>query len=130
MSQATSPSAQHARLAQSYADEIVEMVPEPPETFRRQDICEQNEWFFEWFLAFQRQGLFERVDTAYDPDRKSQYNIYRVRPEVWDRASDVVATRDAPLPCGHGGLVNAGDHLECSFQGCDKQFDREEVVLR
>lgn len=57
----------------------------------------------------------------------NRHREYRLTDHTRELVDDVLENRDAMLPCGHSGLNNRGDHFECSFELCEKEFQREEI---
>lgn len=109
------------------ADFIVEELPEG-ESFLRSDL--RDGWWLSKTLRKLRQRDVVHVEDIVTVDGQG-VNVYRVPQHIYDRAVECIEDRDdsvAPLPCGHLGLRNCGDHFQCNYDGCDRQFSREEVA--
>jgi len=73
------------------------------------------------------------VDSDFDAEgnhvEKTRYQVneFKVTDKARDIAREVVQNREFELPCGHAGIRNCGDHIECSNPICDAQYDRAEL---
>lgn len=70
-----------------------------------------------------------KIRTVNDnPNSEYQrHREYRVTDRTRELVDNVLENRDAMMPCGHSGLNNRGDYFECSFELCDKEFQREDI---
>jgi len=58
---------------------------------------------------------------------RSPPGVYRLRAAAVTYLDQQAELRWSPCPCGHGGLRNLGAAYTCTFEGCDRRFDREEL---
>jgi len=76
----------------------------------------------------QAQGIALVVDHFLDAANK-QRNIYRIASRAREAAREAVDNRDPYCPCGHAGFRNCGDHYECVFDLCEREFARDELEV-
>lgn len=109
-------------------------LPAPPETFLWQDV---PEGFRDTFRALSRTAAVDKVervtrseaiDGVGPGDTKRIYR-YRWQKRAWETITQQIETQYSPCPCGHAGVQNHGDHYTCSFEGCEQQFDRDELEV-
>lgn len=77
------------------------------------------------FRRLQEGNHIDQVGTR--ETQNTTVGIYRVEPDIYERAVDHIRARDPICPCGHAGLQNHGDYYQCAYQGCDARFERAEV---
>lgn len=121
----------NAEAIRPYAD-LIAALPEPPETFVRREMPGGNHR--EALQRLIRVGAIREVErerVEYDGDTSPSFRwVYRVERWAYETATDQVANRDAPMPCGHSGIRNLGDgEYACAYDGCDKTFRRHEVSV-
>jgi hypothetical protein len=76
-----------------------------------------------------REQIVTEDDGEADWSTRYEVNIYRVVPHALEIAKEVVAQRDAWLPCGHSGLRRVDDSYQCCCFICDQEYDRHEVKV-
>lgn len=115
------------------ADAWIETT-EPPETFIAAEVPDCVYDRFRQLIETAAIQKVERVpreeiDADYECHGSSLVWTYRWNTRAWEAIEQTVETRYSPCPCGHGGLQNHGDHYKCSYVGCDRQFDRDELEV-
>lgn len=72
--------------------------------------------------AVKTRTVNENPNSKYERHRE-----YRVTQRTRELVENVLENRDALMPCGHSGMHNHGDYFECSFDLCDREFQREDI---
>ena len=130
MSRSEAPSAprEAKTMVRNYAD-LLDYVPDPPETFVIENLDGQHVGTVD---SLRRVGVVERVGyKAYEGrDREKNDRLeYRLAQWVPEVVENVLENRDGFCPCGHSGLSNCGDHFECGFELCEREFEREDLEV-
>ncbi|MFC7134312.1 MULTISPECIES: hypothetical protein [Salinibaculum] len=120
---------QAGSVVRNYAD-LLNWLPDPPETFFMADVPED---YVGTIRSLSHDSVIAKEGwEAYDGESMPTENSRRVwKVESWasERAAEIVANRDAICPCGHAGVQNCGDHYACSFEACDQAFERDELEV-
>ena len=116
-----------AQKLRSHLDYLAEL-PHPPETFFATDEPLEND---ATRRTLQESGIIRIVNrlTQYEGETEYCRNEYQVAEWAARRVEEIRRNRDTFCPCGHGGFRNCGDHFECGFEGCDREFDRDELEV-
>jgi hypothetical protein len=100
-------------------------IDDPPEHFDRPPWMTRPQGMIRW-PGVQR----TRIIQVSRPGQRTNHRVkaYRLEPWAAELAQDIIAGRGSRLPCGHSGIRNLrGGGFACAFDGCDKEFSREEV---
>jgi hypothetical protein len=109
--------------------DLIAHLPEPGDDWMKQS----HPWLSSQELKkLQANNALKRTERIHeyetDAERSGDYRWrWETDARLYQRALKVQERRDAFLECGHAGLVNCGDHFECAFEHCDREFDRSEV---
>jgi hypothetical protein len=112
----------------SYADFITEILPKPSETFTVGELDAEDAKAV--IRRLQEESVVE-VDGDAEIETPSghtkQVNRYHVSKPAHAFATDIVASRDSLLPCGHAGVKNRGGTITCGFDYCDDEWKQSEI---
>lgn len=121
-----------------------------PSTIQHPSVTQMIRRHADWLATLPRDDDFPRADVPdeYHGDFESlrktpaieivgeesntnRANRERYRYSVADWAvamlEDTLDERETICPCGHSGMSNCGDHYECSFELCEREFERDEL---
>lgn len=113
-------------VVKNYADTIVEL---PSGEFMLADVDKSFKWHVQKLYAH---DILVRVDKIIPGDEYASNGptvIWRVHSQARALAETAVENQFSPCPCGHAGLINHGEYIECKFDGCDREFSKSEVEL-
>jgi hypothetical protein len=111
--------------------DLLATMPDPPATFYAADIGDDQGAALK---RLTRKGIVEQVEfERYDAEETRTEGTkhrwtYRLDEAAAARRDELLAQRETPCPCGHGGIRNLGNGVyACSFDGCNEQFRREAI---
>jgi hypothetical protein len=111
--------------------DLLATMPDPPETFYAADIGDDQGAALKQLT---RHKIVEQVEKEqYDRDEMETEGAkrrwkYRLTDRAATRRDELLAQRDTPCPCGHGGIRNLGNGIyTCGLDGCNEQFARGEI---
>jgi len=116
------PSKRLVVLAETRADVVLSY---PDGEFRASDIRESLR---RHLPRLQEAGVAVVVDRYEDAANKFLH-VYRIADRARAAAQRQQETRDSICPCGHSGVQNCGDHYECAFGLCEREFARDELEV-
>lgn len=111
-------------VAVQQADMIMAL---PDGEFRAHEIADP---LVEKLRAYQSSGVVEVVNVEQEDKGTKVRNVYRVNDGIRQAAREQKENRDAMCPCDHAGVRNCGDHYECCFVLCDRQFERSDLEVQ
>ncbi|WP_340101846.1 hypothetical protein [Salinibaculum salinum] len=123
------PGTKEANVLIRNNSDLLNHLPNPPETFVAMDLPEQ---YHGVVRSLCRVGVIEKVGFVEYEHLDSTNNDrreYRIRDWVPPLVEESIESRDAICPCGHSGFSNCGDHFECQFDLCEQEFDRDELEV-
>lgn len=110
--------------------DLLTALPEPPETFIRQDVPDGHR---DALQALTHRGAIaqvRQVKITYEDNSPSWRWRYRIEPWAYRLAVAQVRDRDAAMPCGHAGIRNLGDgEYTCCYDACELVYERAEVAV-
>jgi len=106
-------------------DELA-VVPDYPETFGGDEI---PKFALDIVRSLRDTNAVRMLEAANRSGEEVTWSVYQLHPDASERIQSVLDNRDSICPCGHAGVQNHGGYYTCTFQGCEQQFDRDQLEV-